>query len=260
MNDGASGYRLEEIRFTDGTVWSIDQVKVMVMQSTDGADLLYGYATDDVISGGLGGDTLYGYAGNDILDGGDGNDWLDGGDGNDTLIGGAGNDTLYGQAGNDLLLGGDGNDDLYGGAGDDTLEGGAGNDWLSGGDGSDTYLFARGWGQDTVSNYDTSAGKTDMAVFGDDITANQLWFQQSGSNRVVSQIGTSDKVTFSNWYSGSQYHVEQFRTSDGLVLLDSQVQALVQAMAAFAPPVSGQTTLPPEYQNSLNAVIAANWK
>ena len=31
-------------------------------------------------------------------------------------------------------------------------------------------------------------------------------------------------------------------------------------MAAFAPPKAGETTLPADYQNTLNAVIAANWK
>ena len=73
-------------------------------------------------------------------------------------------------------------------------------------------------------------------------------------------IGGTDKLTVSNWYSGSSYHVEQFKTSDGKVLLDSQVQNLVQAMAAFSPPAAGQTTLPASYQSSLNTVIAANWQ
>ena len=63
-----------------------------------------------------------------------------------------------------------------------------------------------------------------------------------------------------NWYLGSGYHVEQFRTADGRLLLDSQVENLVQAMAAFAPPAAGQTTLPPTYQDSLAPVIAANWQ
>jgi len=44
-------------------------------------------------------------------------------------------------------------------------------------------------------------------------------------------------------YHGSQYHMDQFKTSDGKTLLDSQVQNLVSAMAGFAPPVAGETTL-----------------
>ena len=34
----------------------------------------------------------------------------------------------------------------------------------------------------------------------------------------------------------------------------------LQAMAAFAPPAAGQTTLPPAYQDTLAPVIAANWQ
>ena len=49
-------------------------------------------------------------------------------------------------------------------------------------------------------------------------------------------------------------------TADGKMLLDSQVDALVSAMASFAPPPAGQITLPADYQAALNPVIAANWK
>ena len=51
-----------------------------------------------------------------------------------------------------------------------------------------------------------------------------------------------------------------FRSGNGNVLLDSQVQNLVNAMASFAPPAAGQTTLPTNYQTSLAPVIAANWQ
>jgi hypothetical protein len=55
--------------------------------------------------------------------------------------------------------------------------------------------------------------------------------------------------------------VEQFKTTDGAkTLLDSNVQNLVNAMASFAPPAAGQTTLPANYQTSLAPVIATNWQ
>ena len=75
----------------------------------------------------------------------------------------------------------------------------------------------------------------------------------------VSIIGTTDKDSIANWYLGNQYHVEQFKTSDGKTLLDSKVQNLVNAMAAFAPPAAGQLTLPANYASSLSPVLAANW-
>lgn len=42
--------------------------------------------------------------------------------------------------------------------------------------------------------------------------------------------------------------------------LESQVQNLVDAMAAFSPPPPGQETLPPDYAATLNPVIVANWQ
>ena len=48
---------------------------------------------------------------------------------------------------------------LYGNAGNDTLDGGAGNDLLNGGAGNDTYIFDRGYGQDTVYDNDSTPGK-----------------------------------------------------------------------------------------------------
>jgi hypothetical protein len=46
----------------------------------------------------------------------------------------------------------------------------------------------------------------------------------------------------------------------GQLQLDTKVEALVQAMAAFSPPAAGQTTLPPAYQTALAPVLAANWQ
>ena len=190
----------------------------MAIQSTDGNDTLTGYATDDHLSGGLGDDSLYGESGNDLLDGGEGNDRLYGGNGDDTLIGGTGNDTLNGDAGDDLLLGGEGNDTLNGGAGDDILEGGAGNDSLNGGAGSDTYCFGRGWGQDTVNNYDTSTNKVDAIVFAEDIVPNDIVIARSGTNLILSLKDSTDKITVSSYFSNdgtSAYRLEEIRFADG---------------------------------------------
>ena len=141
----------------------------------------------------------------------------------------------------------------------DLLDGGAGDDRLSGGGGNDTYRFAVGSGVDTISEYDTTVGNADILAFGPKTAIEQLWFRKVANDLEVSIIGTPDKVTVSNWYAGSAYHVEQFQTAGGKVLLDSQVQNLVQAMASFAPPASGQTTLTAAYQTTLAPVLAANW-
>ncbi|WGT66629.1 putative Ig domain-containing protein [Variovorax paradoxus] len=171
--------------------------------------------------------------------------------------GGSGSDTLQNI---ENLTGSGFNDTLTGSAVANVLDGGAGNDALTGGAGNDTYRMGRGQGSDTIAENDATAGNTDVALFGSDIATDQLWFRQSGNNLEVSVIGTSDKFTLTNWYLGNQYHVEQFRTSDGQLLSDSNVQNLVQAMASFSPPAAGQTTLPANYQSSLSSVIAANWQ
>lgn len=177
------------------------------------------------------------------------------------LLGLSGDDTLHGGEGDDALNGGAGSDNLFGANGGDTLDGGANDDSLNGGAGNDTYLFARGGGQDSVWDFDVESANPDVAVFGSDVTPEQLWFRQAATDLEVSIVGTDDKLIIQGWYvDGSANHIEQFKTSDGKVLLDSQVQNLIQAMASFAPPPAGQTTLPPDYQSSLATVIAANWQ
>lgn len=121
-------------------------------------------------------------------------------------------------------------------------------------------MLGRGYGADTAVENDAAAGNTDLAQFLGGIATDQLWFRKLSNNLEVSIIGTSDKLTAKDWYLGNAYHIEQFKTADGKTLLDSQVQNLVNAMAAFAPPAAGQTSLPENYQASLASVIAANWQ
>jgi hypothetical protein len=92
------------------------------------------------------------------------------------------------------------------------------------------------------------------------VSESQIWLQRSGNDLQLTLIETNEKLTVRNWYSGSAYHVDGFDLGNGKHLLENQVDALVSAMAAFAPPVAGETTLPAAYQATLNPVIAANWR
>jgi Ca2+-binding RTX toxin-like protein len=239
---------------------------------------------NDILDGGDGSDQLYGGGGSDTLYGGAGVDWLYGQNGNDTLIGGADANSLYGGAGDDVLQGGEANDflsgdDLPGDGGNDVLNGGGADDvitlWgggadaVDGGTGRDTIyndgvghatvLFGRGDGQDII-DWQNSTGNSTTLQLRAGITATDLiGFQRIGDNLEVKVIGTSDAMTVNDWYVGSSHQLEQFKVDANKILLAADVQNLVQAMASFAPPAAGQTTLPQNYQDSLNSVIAANW-
>lgn len=254
-----------------------------------------GNALVNTLTGNTASNMLSGLAGNDWLDGGSGNDTMLGGDGDDTfVVAQAGDVVVEGIAegtdtvrsslaytlganlenlvltgsningtGNELdnvLTGSAGNNTLSGNDGADTLDGLAGTDLLIGGSGDDIYRFGSGYGSDKVRDIDSTLGNMDRVDFLSGIAADQLWLRQAGNDLEFSIIGSSDKLTMENWYLGTAYHVERFRTADGLTLIDSQVETLVQAMAAFAPPAVGQTTLPSAYQESLSPVIAANWQ
>lgn len=179
-----------------------------------------------------------------------------------TIYGNALGQTITGTNWNDSINGFDGNDALNGGAGNDILEGGIGNDTLNGGAGADTYLFKRGDGQDTIQDSDQTAGCNDVLQFDTAVSANQLWFRKAGATNdlEISVIGTVDKVTVKDWYVGAATRIEEIYDGTGKKLLAADVANLVNAMAGFAPPASGQLTLPQATATSLNPIIAANWK
>ena len=156
------------------------------------------------------------------------------------------------------MSGGAGNDSLNGGAGNDTLDGGQGNDTLVGGLSNDTYLLGIGSGRDVIDNKD-SVGN-DVLLLGAGITAEQVWLRQLGNDLEVSIIGTNNSAKVKGWYSGDvASKIDSVQLADGRSLLANEVQTLVDAMATFAPPTTGQTTLSTEQQNALGAVITASW-
>lgn len=269
---------------------------VNVLSGHDGADTLLGNGGNDVLDGGKGNDTLLGGAGDDTLIGGAGGDTFDGGTGSDTIdfsyslldgdfnlvtnsavfannagtesfsnvesvIGSQGVNIMTGNADANVLSGVGGNDTINSGAGNDTLIGGDGNDTLDGGAGDDTYVFGQGDDQDLIRNND-AISTNDRLLFGGGISSSDVWFEHTGDNLVVSVLGTTDEVVFENWYTDTTRTVDKLVTNDGQVLLQSQVDQLVSAMASFTPSDGAGTgnitsdTLPP----SVSSAIAANWQ
>jgi hypothetical protein len=86
-----------------------------------------------------------------------------------------------------------------------------------------------------------------------------LWFRKVGNDLEVAVIGTSDKATVKNWYSGAGNQIEQIKAGDGKVLEASEVAALVSAMAAFTTRPAGATSLTSPEDAALGGLIAASW-
>lgn len=97
--------------------------------------------------------------------GGSASDSILGNQGRNSLYGNNGNDTLDGAGGNDTLLGGSGADKLYGRSGADRLDGGAGNDTLLGGAGNDDFVFKKGYGKDTITDFTDGADQIDLRSY-----------------------------------------------------------------------------------------------
>ncbi|MFZ6870506.1 putative Ig domain-containing protein [Undibacterium sp. Di27W] len=117
---------VNEIRFSDGTIWDKKNIEAAAILGTDQQDFIVGFSTNELINGGSGYDSIYGAGGNDTINGDAGNDTLDGGDG------------------------------------DDVLDGGSGNDVLMGGSGNDTYVWGKGYGDDEIYEQDASTERKDI--------------------------------------------------------------------------------------------------
>lgn len=114
------------------------------------------------------------------------------------------------------------------------------------------------WQQNT-QHFDSSGVYTGSDILLDTgIAANQVWLRQEGNNLEISLIGTDQKMLIADWFSGNAKTKFSIDGANG-TLMANEVQTLVEAMAAFAPPATGQTLLPQNYQDALGAVIVESW-
>lgn len=211
--DFFNGDAVDRFVFSDGVVWTAQDVRLKVLQGTSGDDYEQGYDGQQ--------NTLFGLAGADQLVGANLNDTLHGGTGEDDLSGLAGDDVLYGDEAHDYLTGGDGNDyedggsdnDFVGGdKGNDTLIGGLGKDTMDGGLGADLYLVQRGDGQDTISNsgndqaIDTLRYNNVSLI---DVTA----INQPGDNLTINT--GSDQIFIDGYFANATSRVYRVEFTDG---------------------------------------------
>ena len=157
----------------------------------------YAYIVESTKSG----NTYLGTESNDSYNGTSKIDFIFGENGNDNLRGGNGNDAISGGAGNDILYGDSGSDILIGGEGSDTLDGGTGNDTLKGGSGDDTYIFAKGYGNDTIID---SEGLNTLRFKGlkpSDILVNGT----DEYDAAITIKGTNDTLVIKDFRKGEEY-------------------------------------------------------
>ncbi|WP_316172819.1 MULTISPECIES: calcium-binding protein [unclassified Bradyrhizobium] len=132
-----------------------------------------------------------------------------------TWNGSSSNPTLVGNAtGSNIFVLGDGAETAFGG--------------------TRTNLFRTSstTGQATI-NLSATLGAKNQVDFGSGITAQKLWFTQSGNNLVIAVLGTTTRVTVANWFTGSASQLQTI-TAGTTVLDGSAIGTLVQAMSAYA--------------------------
>ena len=231
------------------------------LQGLGGDDLIWGSGGDDILIGGLGNDRMYGGEGNDtyIFNLGDGKDRIhDYGEtvGNiDTLRFGAGiaaSDIAFSRLGGGLVLNINGTNDQVEIAGIERVEFADGAVWdatylqaqasvpitnlsgvddsMNGGVGNDTYLFNLGDGQDTIYEYDTTAGNVDTLRFGEGITGANISVSRNGFDLVLSINGTTDQITIAGWGYDEAYRIERVEFTNGTVWDSTHLQAQAAAL------------------------------
>jgi Ca2+-binding RTX toxin-like protein/GH24 family phage-related lysozyme (muramidase) len=257
-----------------------------------------GNTLNNVLSGNSANNKLTGGAGNDTLDGGAGADTLVGSTGDDTYVVDATGDivtelvnegtdsvqsgvthtlgsnvenlTLTGAIAingtgntlNNILTGNSAANTLMGAAGNDTLAGGQGNDVLNGGTGNDLYLVSRGDGQETIQDADATAGNADRLLYGATINPLDLVLSRQVNDLRLAIHGGTEQVTIQNWYtSPTTNQVETIQAGNGQMLLSTQVDQLIQAMAGFTQ----QTGLTwdqaiDQRPQDVQTVLAASWQ
>ena len=178
------------------------------------------------------------------------------------LMGTHGDDEIQDWDSNAVIHGGDGNDRIYAHDGDDTLIGGKGNDVLDGNYGADTYIFAKGHGQDVISEYDTyQSGKQDRILFEHINRPDELWFSRQGDDLTIKEWHGEESLTIKDWYAHEYYQVEQIQLADGKSLNLSQLDKLIEAMAGFESEHSGDITRMPsnEVQTYLDKIAVSSY-
>ncbi len=104
-----------------------------------------------------------------------------------------------------------GHDGIGAGNGNDTLDGGTGNDVLNGGNGTDTYIFAKGYGNDSINEWGTDKSIIKFTdINSDEVTIDDQW-----GNLLVTVNDTEDTLTINSFKWGQSTY--SFEFADGAI-------------------------------------------
>ncbi|SIT42325.1 Hemolysin-type calcium binding protein related domain (fragment) [Paraburkholderia ribeironis] len=133
-------------------------------------------------------------------------------------------------------IGTTGNDTLYGTTGADVFDGKGGNDIEYGYGGNDVYTLQQGYGLLTIYNGTSSNIAAAGELLIKNVDPNEIWLQRVGNNLQVDVMGTKTEATIENWFSYSYSQLAEVAVSGGAsgnMVLDTQINQLIQAMATF---------------------------
>lgn len=105
-----------------------------------------------------------------------------------------------------------GNDGIGAGNGNDILDGGTGNDVLNGGNGTDTYIFAKGYGNDSVNEWGTDKSIIKFT----DINSDEITIVDQCGNLLVTVNDTEDTLTINSFKWGQSTY--SFEFADGAIV------------------------------------------
>jgi Ca2+-binding RTX toxin-like protein len=216
-----------------------------------------GNTLDNILTGNSGANVLTGGAGNDTYVVGTGDSVVENAGGGTDTVQSAITWTLGTNLENLMLIGtaainGTGN------ASNNTLAGNSGNNLLTGLGGNDLYQYSRGGGQDTVVD---NSGTSDTMQFGVTINPLDLVISRQANDLRLTIHGSTDQMTIQNWYSGATNQAETIQAGNGQMLLSTQVDQLIQAMAGFTQ----QTGLTwdqaiDQQPTQVQTILAASWQ
>ena len=114
-------------------------------------------------------------------------------------------------------------ENIYGSGSADTIDGKGGNDYLEGGGGGDTYIYATGYGNDSIAEGATD-GSTDIIKLVGLNPSDVTFIHVNNSNHLQIQINSTGEIlTVQNQFNGTN-GIEQVLFADGSTWDRSQIQ------------------------------------